>query len=73
MTTTTEYTTSPGGELREKRLRLGLTQAQLANLAGCSLSMIGALEAGAVPRRSPTLARIHDVLVHLEREVILTS
>jgi predicted transcriptional regulator len=55
-------------ELRQTRERVGLTRAQLAGLAGCSLSMLGAIEAGAVPRRSPTLDRVRAVLTDAERK-----
>ncbi len=50
-------------ELRELRLRVGMTQAQLASRAECSLSMIAVIEAGAVPRRSAVVGRLRAVLV----------
>lgn len=53
-------------ELRAQRRQAGLTQAQLAGLAGCSLSMLAAIEGGAVPRVSPTLERIQAVLTAIE-------
>jgi predicted transcriptional regulator len=49
-------------EVRTRRQAAGLTQAQLARLADCSLAFVGNLEAGYMPRRSPTLARILAVL-----------
>lgn len=40
----------------------GLTRAQLAGLAGCSLSSLAAIEQGAVPKRSRVLAAAWDAL-----------
>jgi predicted transcriptional regulator len=64
MLTTMQRTTIPtaASELRAERERAGLTRAQLAGLAGCSLSTITNIEHGAVPRRSPTLDRVWAVL-----------
>jgi transcriptional regulator with XRE-family HTH domain len=63
--TDTAVTTCPeqvGAELRAARERAGLTRAQLAARAGCSMSMLGDIEAGAVPRRSAVLGRVQAVL-----------
>jgi transcriptional regulator with XRE-family HTH domain len=50
--------TKTGGHLlREARLSAGLTRAELASLVGCSYSMLGNIEQGAVPQRSAVLAR----------------
>ena len=49
-------------EVRTRRHTAGITQAELAGLADCSLAFIGNVEAGYTPRRSPTLARILKVL-----------
>jgi predicted transcriptional regulator len=48
--------------LRSWRRSAGLTQRQLAGLAGCSLAWIAAAEGGYIPKRSPTLSRVLDVL-----------
>ena len=45
-----------GANLREARERAGLTRAQLAALAGCSLASLGNIEQGAVSRESRVLA-----------------
>ena len=53
--------------LRERRQHVKLTQQALANLAGCSRSMVRLFEAGYVPtRRSPTLRHIERVLDELD-------
>lgn len=52
----------PGDELRAARQRAGLTRAQLAALAGCSLAQLGNLEQGAIPRRSAVLGRARAVI-----------
>jgi transcriptional regulator with XRE-family HTH domain len=64
MLTTTQRTTIPAAasELRTARERVGLTRAQLAGLAGCSLSTITNIEHGAVPRRSAILDRLQAIL-----------
>lgn len=46
---------------RERRAR-GLSQERLAQLAGCSTSMVRLLEAGYEPRSSGVLDRIAHVL-----------
>jgi len=58
----TTTTRRAGFELRRARERLGLTRAQLATLAGCSLASLGNIEAGAVPRRSRVLARAWEAI-----------
>lgn len=58
-------TTEPGqtaSELRAARERIGLTRAQVARLADCSLAQLGNLEAGAIPHRSAVLERVYAVL-----------
>jgi predicted transcriptional regulator len=55
-------TTGSADGLREHRRRRGITQQRLAELAGCSLSMVRILEAGAKPRKSAVLGRIVSVL-----------
>jgi predicted transcriptional regulator len=59
--TATTITTS-GCELRTARERAGITRAELARLAGCSLTFLANVEQGAVPRRSPTLDRVWAML-----------
>jgi predicted transcriptional regulator len=49
-------------ELRQTREAAGLTRAQLAGLADCSMAFIANVEQGYVPKRSPTLEHIFDVL-----------
>lgn len=54
-----------GGTVRELRLAAGLTQEQLARVAGCSLSYIRLVEGGYRPSSaasSPKLRRLLDVL-----------
>lgn len=51
-----------GPELRSARLRAGLSQEKLANLAGCSLSWVRQLELGLQPTASPKLDEIWRVL-----------
>ncbi|MGI8845693.1 MAG: helix-turn-helix domain-containing protein [Thermoleophilaceae bacterium] len=51
-----------GEELRNARLAAGLTQAQLAVRADCSLGSLGNMEAGAIPRRSAVLERVQAIL-----------
>lgn len=67
-TTATPSAASVGtvaSELRELRARAGMTRAQVAALAGCSLSALGNLEAGAIPRRSAVLERVRALLEQL--------
>jgi DNA-binding XRE family transcriptional regulator len=54
--------TTTAAALREARERAGVTRAQLAQLAGCSLTFLANVEQGAVPRRSPTLDRVREAL-----------
>jgi DNA-binding XRE family transcriptional regulator len=50
------------GYVQGRRRLARLTQQKTANLAGCSLSALTAIEAGAVPKRSRVAARILDVI-----------
>lgn len=47
-----------GEQLRQARMEAGLTQAQLAKLAGTSQSRISSYEAGTVEPSGPTKARL---------------
>lgn len=58
MTTTIPSLPDVAVRVRQMRLRAGLTQRQLAALAGCSLSYLSNVEAGCVPRRGDVLPRI---------------
>ncbi len=55
-------------DLRQDRERAGLTRQELATASGCSMSMLGLLEAGYDPERSAARERIEAVLDELERE-----
>lgn len=44
-----------GRDLREAREAAGLTRAELAALTGCSISSLGNIEQGAVPKESRVL------------------
>lgn len=55
------------GELRAKREMLGITQADVARMAGISQSMIARIEAGSVDPRVSTLGKIVAVLNRCER------
>ncbi len=61
---TTNSTGHIGRDLRSAREALGITRAQLAALAGCSLASLDAIEQGAVPRRSRVLT---EAVAALER------
>jgi predicted transcriptional regulator len=64
MTATT--TAERGHDLRASRESLGITRAQLAGLADCSLAQLTAIEQGAVPRRSAVLERAWAALDNAE-------
>jgi len=54
-----------GDELRRLRVRRGLTQSELARLAGVSQSLVARLEAGSVDPRVSTLEKILKVLTNV--------
>jgi predicted transcriptional regulator len=54
-------------ELRARRERAGLTQRELAGLAGCSLASVANMEHGYIPRASVVLSRVLRVLETYER------
>jgi transcriptional regulator with XRE-family HTH domain len=60
--TTTTSTAGAGLNLRRDREQAGLTRAQLAHLAGCSLASLANIEQGAVPKRSEVLERALRVI-----------
>ena len=60
--------TTTAEEVRAARRRAGITRAELARLAGCSLTFLANVEQGAVPRRSPTLDRVRAALEAAEHE-----
>ena len=66
---TTTTTTRGGHDLRAAREQAGVTRAQLAQLAGCSYSMLGNIEQGAVPKRSEVLERAFDAIAALPTNV----
>ena len=71
-TTTTESITSigrEGAELRELRQRAGVSRAQLAGIASCSVTMIANIESGYVPARSGVVTRIRAALSELGTDV----
>lgn len=52
--------------LRERRQRAGLSQQRLAELAGCSVSMLRLLEGGMRPAESEVLPRVEALLAEHE-------
>ena len=54
--------TGPGLNLRRERRRVGLTRAQLAQLADFSLASLANIEQGAVPKHRDVLARALRVI-----------
>ncbi|HWG91595.1 MAG TPA: CBS domain-containing protein [Candidatus Thermoplasmatota archaeon] len=57
-------------EVRAMRLRLGLTQAELARLAGVSQPLIARIEGGTVDPRYSTLKAVIEALNRTERQEI---
>jgi hypothetical protein len=57
-----------GRELRAAREHVGLTRAQLADMAHFAISSLGFIEQGAVPERSAVLDRAWAVIERLENE-----
>lgn len=58
----TANTSDGGGGLRERRKTAGLSQLEVAQLAGCSPAMVGLLDRGYRPHRSAVLERVEAVL-----------
>jgi predicted transcriptional regulator len=60
-------------EVREARRRLGLSQRELAEVAGVSLASICRLEQGRLPRvRSRVLGRVRAAIADLEAATTIT-
>ncbi len=55
-------TTGVGHDLRAARTAAGLTRADVARLAGCSLAALGNIEQGYVPKRSRVLETALEVI-----------
>jgi len=51
-----------GADLLAARKKAGLTRADVAALAGCSMTYLQNLEAGVIPRRSEVLPRVCEAL-----------
>jgi transcriptional regulator with XRE-family HTH domain len=63
MTTRTTTTSGSNGEgLRARRLALGITRAQLAHRARCSLAFLASVEQGYTPKTSAALDRAFAAL-----------
>ncbi len=56
------HDTAGPGAIREARKAAGLTQQQLATLAGCSMAYVRVIEAGYTPAQSDVLPRVFAVL-----------
>jgi transcriptional regulator with XRE-family HTH domain len=50
------------GSLKDQRKALGITREALAHEVGCSVAMLGLLEAGYRPASSEVLARVEAAL-----------
>jgi len=60
-------------EIKKKRENLGLRQADLANMAGISQSMIARIESGTVDPRASTLRKVINVLEKVERPKVIAA
>ncbi|MEA2035252.1 MAG: CBS domain-containing protein [Euryarchaeota archaeon] len=60
-------------EIRRKRLKLGLSQSEVAERSSLSQSMIARIESGTVDPRVSTLLKIVDVLQSAEKSIITAS
>ncbi|UUX91850.1 CBS domain-containing protein [Methanoplanus endosymbiosus] len=58
------------GEIREKRVKLGMTQSETARKSGLSQSMIARIESGSVDPRVSTLRKILSVLQDAEKSAL---
>ena len=68
-----QETTGPGGQIRERRRRLGLKVSQLADMAGCSPPHLNNIEGGRKPGSRAVLTRIKAVLDAQEQRVLTGS
>lgn len=57
-----------GEDVRRERVRVGLTQVQLANLVGIDPGSISRIERGEFRPRPDTLAAINDALRNAEQQ-----
>lgn len=57
---------SPGDALRERRIELGLTQAELADLSGIAQGDISKIENGHLDARWSTIKRLSDALASVK-------
>lgn len=57
---------SPGDALRERRIELGLTQAELADLSGIAEGDISKIENGHLDERWSTIKRLSDALASVK-------
>ena len=57
---------SPGDALRERRIDLGLTQAELAELSGIAQGDISKIENGHLDARWSTIKRLSDALASVK-------
>jgi predicted transcriptional regulator len=60
-----------GGEIRDLRRKAGLTQAELAEKAGMSQSMVARIESGGVDPRLSTLNKVLDALESVDPPLLL--
>ena len=64
----------PGGSaIAARRGRLGLTQAEMATLAGCSRASVNLIEGGYMPKRSQVLGRIESTLSDIEAGIAVAT
>jgi predicted transcriptional regulator len=55
-----------GEQIRVRRIALGMSRSQLVIAAGCSLTFLENVEAGAGPRRSAVIPQVLDALTKAE-------
>jgi len=60
-------------EIKSLRIKMGLTQAQLAKLAGITQAYVAKIEAGEADPRASTLERLSAVLLRGKEEKPLTA
>jgi len=62
-----------GDEIRDLRRKAGLTQAELAEKAGMSQSMVARIESGGVDPRLSTLKKVLGALESIELPILIAS